>query len=205
MKKVFLLVAVFLVGITTQAETNTQAENVNFNPGNNYRYTNTQEITFVEDGVLYAVSTEGSFSFEFLRPSQNNYRRGKNRRVYYNNGRRSNDIFDNRGRRARIIRDRYGAIIAIGHTQITYQRNGKVSTIGCVPLKYHRGLLVRAGAMEITYNRHGKIRNTYGFINRQNRNQWHNARYSYNDGRQDRNDNDWDDLERQHNRNRGSK
>ena len=66
MKKVFLLVAVFLIGITTQAETKTNAENVTINPGKKHRYTNAQEITFVENAVLYAVKTDGSFSFEFL-------------------------------------------------------------------------------------------------------------------------------------------
>ncbi len=199
MKKVFLLVAVFLIGITTQAETNTQAENVTSIPGKKHRYTNTQEITFVENGVLYAVTTDGSFSFEFLQPAQNSYRRGGDRQVHYSKGRRQNRVNYNQGRRARIARDHYGNIIAIGHTQITYQRNGKVRTIGCVPLKYHRGLLVQAGNMAITYNRRGNIRDTHGFINRENRNGWNDDRYTYNDGRRD-NNNDWSDLERQHDR-----
>jgi len=205
MKKVFLLVAVFLVGITTQAETNTNAESVTYNPGHQYRYTNAQEITFVENGVLYAVTTDGAFSFQFLHPSQNNYRRGNNRQVYYNNGRRGTRIVNHNGRRARIARDCYGNIIAIGHTQITYKRNGKVRTIGRVPLRYHRGLLISVGNMEITYNRRGLIRDTFGFINRQNRNLWQNDGFAFNSRRDIPRGNDWSDLERQHTRNRGRK
>ncbi len=205
MKKVFLLVAVFLVGITTQAETNTNTENVTINPGNTNRYTNAQEITFVENGVLYAVSTDGSFSFKFLHSSQNGYRRGGQQQVYYNNNRRGSQVVYNQGRRAKIARDRRGTIISIGSSQITYQRNGKVIQIGKVPLRYRKGLMVRAGNMDITYNRRGKIKDTHGFINRENRNQWHDDWYSYNDGRRDKNDNEWNDLERQHDRKRKSK
>ena len=207
MKKVFLLVAVFLMGITTQAETNTNAENVKLIPGTNNRYTSAQEITFVENGVLYAVTTDGSFSFEFLHPQQNDYRRGGQQQVYYYNGKKykkAKKYNKHQGRRARIARDHYGNIIAIGRTQITYQRNGKVRTIGCVPLKYQRGLLVQAGNMAITYNRRGNIRDTYGFINRENRNGWNDDGYTYYDGRRD-NHNDWSDLERQHDRKRKSK
>lgn len=205
MKKVFLLVAVFLVGITTQAETNTKAENVTFNPGSTYRYTNAQEITFVENGVLYAVTTDGAFSFQFLHPSQNNYRRGGTQQLYYNNNRRNRRIDRHNDRRARVARDCYGNIIAIGQTQITYKRNGKVRNIGRVPLRYHRGLLISVGNMEITYNRRGLIRDTFGFINRQNRNQWQNDGYAFNGRREGQIGNDWSDLERQHTRNRGGK
>ena len=203
MKQVFLLVALYLSGITTQANTNTQAENETNFLGNTNRYTNAQEITFVENGVLYEVTTNGSFSFEFLQPYQNTYRLSNQRQVYYNN-KRSGGIIDNQGRPAKITRDRRGTIIAIGRTPITYQRNGKVNGIGSVPLNYNRGLLVRAGNMAITYNRRGNIRDTHGFINRANRNVLHNNRYTYNECHRD-NQIDWSDLERQHNRNRGSK
>jgi hypothetical protein len=204
MKKVFLLVALFLSGIATQAETNTNAENVTIYPGKKHRYTNAQEITFVENGVLYAVTTDGSFSYEFLHLSQKDYRRGGQKKVYYNK-RRGNHANHNNGRRTRITRDHYGNIISIGHSQITYQRNGKVKRIGKVPFQYYRGALVQVGNMEITYNRRGNIRDTYGYINRENRKQWHDDWYTYSDGRRDRNDTDWNDLERQHNRKRKSK
>lgn len=203
MKKVFLLVAVFLVGITTQAETNTNTENVTINPGQNNRYTNAQEITFVENGVLYTVTTDGSFSFEFLLQHQNSYRHSTQRQVYYNS-RRSNQVIYNQGSQARVTRDHYGNIITIGRTQITYTRQGKVRAIGCVPLKYQRGFLVQAGNMAITYNDRGNIRDTQGFINLANRNGWNDNRYAYNNDRRDYT-NDWSDLERQHDRNRRSK
>ncbi|MFT5078949.1 MAG: hypothetical protein ACI825_001284 [Planctomycetota bacterium] len=205
MKKVFLLVALFLSGIAMQAETNTHPENVTINPGKKHRYTNVQEITFIENGVLYAVTTGGSFSYEFLHPSQKDYRRGGQKQVFYKDKRRSNHTNHNNGRRTRIKRDYNGNIISIGHSQITYQRNGKVKRIGKVPLQYYRSALIQVGNMEIIYNLRGNIRYTYGFINRKNRKQWHDDWYTYSDGRRDRNDTNWNNLERQHNRKRKSK
>lgn len=172
MKKVFLLVAVFLVGITTQAFTTTQ-ENVGTNPGKKHRYYNSQEIRFVENGVLYSVAINGTFNFKILK-------KGKHKKWRtYNNAHLNNKY--RKGHRPRVITDRRGNIVQIGRTQITYQRNGKVRTIGNVPLHYYRGRLMSVGNMDIVYNRFGKIRSTYGTINRFNDQDWHDDWYSYND------------------------
>jgi hypothetical protein len=176
MKKVFLLAIVFLFGITAQATTNNQ-ENVVTNPGKKYRYNNSQEIKFVENGVLYFVSKDGYFDFIIIDESQL-YNRGRNNHKTKYHKRRN--YF-----KPQIRMDRYGKIYSIGSTQIKYQRNGKVKSIGTVPLEYFRGRLTQVGFMQITYNRFGDIRDTIGYINRFNESDWHDDWYSYNDDSDD--------------------
>jgi len=179
MKKVFLLVAVFLIGNTTQPFANNQKD-VTINLGKKHRYDKSQEIRFVEEGVLYTIDTEGSFDFEVFRKRNQNKRGRKNNYVTYNNGNRKNVKYK-RHFRPRVTYDRFGRVRSVNNTNITYQRNGKVKSIGCVPMKYFRGRLMIIGDMEIVYNRNGKIRDTYGYVNSYNRKLWHNNWYVYND------------------------
>lgn len=173
MKKVLLLVAVFLIGNATQTLAN-QNSDVVINPGKKHRYYKSQTIRFVENGVLYSVATDGTFNFRFL-----------NRRGNYTYGRRGhqsnyipasyNGVQYARANRYRsqIRTDRFGNIVRVGRTWIEYNRSGRVKWIGNVRLRYDRGLLVRIGGMYIDYNRNGRIRNTFGHINRENRQVWH--------------------------------
>jgi len=192
MKKVTLLVVVFLVGMTAQAQKRYVDKNVYQNQGN-HRYYNSQVIRFVENGVLYKVATNGTFDFTILnRPYTSRPRGRRNHEVNYNGT--PGHIY-NGGRRSGFIKtDRFGNIHSIGRTQITYKRNGKVRSIGRVPLYYKRGRLVQIGNMQIVYNRFGKIRDTHGIINRLNRKVWHDDWYYLNDRNEDWFDNDdWDD------------
>jgi hypothetical protein len=170
MKKAILFAAVFLVGITAQTFAQRNQQQITI-PGKAYRYHNSQYINFVEDGVLYFVSSDGSFDFQFV---QRVTPRKKGRRNYHN-------FYNGRGRSNAIKYDRFGNIRRIGKTNITYKRNGKVKTIGIVPLYYERGRLIQAGNMQITYNRFGNIRDTYGFVNRDNKNSWHDDWYVNNE------------------------
>lgn len=186
MKKVFLLVAVFLVGITTQAFSQ-HNKNVAYYPGTYDRYCNSEEIRFVENDVLYMVAIDGTFRFRQLnRPYQYSRTRRNHRTVYYNSA--PGHVTYSYGRRgyvSNIRTDRFGRIRSIGNTYITYQRNGKVKTIGCVTMQYHRGLLYSVGNLYVIYGRHGKIRKTKGHVNRYNKQYWHDSWY--------KNNNDWDD------------
>ena len=166
MKNVFLLVAVFLMGIPTQAKTTKNEKNVSINTGTENRYNATEIISFIENGVLYKVTTTGQFDFEFL------YRNNRPHRPVANHnykGRRGNNHYNKRrgdySRNPRITKDHYGTIIGIGHTCITYQRNGKVRQIGDTPLKYNRGKLIQVGGLDIFYNNRGQIHDVVGYIN----------------------------------------
>ena len=179
MKKVVLLVAVFLVGITTQAFSTNQL-NVEQDPGKKHRYYKSQSIDFVENGVRYTVFTNGTFDFTII-----------NKAHLYNRGRQNQNVVQyvsapgavrytkvkRRPYRAIVRTNRYGNIVGIGSTLITYKRNGKVKDIGIVPLYYYRGQLTQIGNMAIVYNRHGYIKSTVGKVNRFNRKTWHDDWY----------------------------
>ena len=185
MKKVLLLVVVFLIGSTTQSIAQNH-QNVQVKPGKKHRYYNSQEIAFVENGVLYSVRTDGTFSFNRIhRPYSYKERRNNHNVIYYPGTPGNSNYYKGRrgrGYNAKIKTNRYGQIIGIGRTCIFYKRNGKVKAIGSVPMQYFRGRLVSVGNLEIIYNRFGKIRSTTGHVNRNNRNNWHDDWYNeYND------------------------
>ncbi len=191
-----LLVVVFLTGMTTQAFSTNQL-NVDQNPGIKHRYDKTQSIRFVENGVLYEVYTNGTFDFTVINPAhlynrgrrnhQVLYRRSAPGVVNYVEGRR------NHYRRQFIQTDRFGNIVQIGSTLITYKRNGRVKSIGIVPMRYHRGTLIQVGNMQIVYNRFGNIKRTIGYVNRFNRKVWHDDWYTIDDC--DYDDDYWDDYD----------
>ncbi len=192
MRNVLLLVAVFLGGITTQAIAQ-KKEQRSFVNGNNHRYDNAQSIRFVEDGILFTVHTNGTFSFTNLYGRPCRYGRRNHKVKYYGNN--HNRTVRNRGwgnRPIHVKTDYFGNVIGVNQVCISYQRNGKVKQIGSVPLFYRRGLLRQIGGMSIQYNRLGEIRNTYGFINRLNRKLWHRDWYVYDTPHNGVND-DWDD------------
>lgn len=190
MKKAVLFVAVFLTGITTQ--TFAQQNNVIYKPGTNNRYYDSQEISFVENGVLYLVNTIGTFHFrEISKPYPDLRSRRNYNTIYYPSAPgHVNYIHNRRDNRSMIRTDQSGRIRAIGETTINYQRNGKVKRIGGITMQYHRGRLIRIGNMQIEYNRRGLIRNTIGYINRFNQRDWHEDWYTYNNDFDD----DWFDY-----------
>ncbi len=178
MKKVILLVVVFLIGSSTQAFSQ-RNHNVVTKQGKKHRYYNSQEIRFVENGVLYSVSTDGTFDFEISNDSYfYNWDRRNHNVVYYPGT--PGAVQYKRGRRMyrpNISLDRFGRVRSVGSTYITYKRNGKVRSIGSVTLKYQRGRLKQVGNMHIVYNRFGEIRDTHGYVNRYNKKYWHDDWY----------------------------
>lgn len=169
MKKSTLLVAAFLLGITTQA--NVKLENTLHRPIGNYeRYLSTQSVQFIEAGVLYEVFLDGSFTYSI--PNNSVYRTpGRRNAARTNNGRRGNPNGNAYGRRvnaAAVFIDAFGVLQSVGRTPINYNRNGKVNRIGSVQLRYLRGRLLRVGNMHIFYNHSGAVSHTLGNINRRN-------------------------------------
>ena len=180
MKKVILMVALFLVGTATQTMANHQ-NNVDRNPVKRSGCNLAEKVQFVEQGVLYTVTPNGSFDYKFLR-EQKRYRQ---RARYNTQGKRTKRYRKYRNYRPVVTTDRFGRIRSIGQTQITYKRNGKVRSIGSVPMQYHRGRLVQVGSMELIYNRFGTIRHTIGHVNKFNKRFWHDDWYVYNNRYED--------------------
>ncbi len=196
MRNSLLLVALFLGGMTTQTVTAQHQNDAVINKGNKHRYYNSQSIRFVENGVLFQVFTDGTFTFsEAYNGQPYIYGRTNHNVNYYNgNGRRGNNRrYGNRP--LRVKRDRFGTIVGVNGICIGYKRNGKVNQIGSVPIYHQRGNLVQVGGMTIEYNRFGSIRKTYGHINRQNRKVWHDDWITYNNY-----DNNWNEHEVWNNR-----
>lgn len=194
MRKVFILVVLFLGGITTQAVAQ-KKDHKNFNNGINHRYYNPESVRFVEDGILFTVYTDGTFNFT-NQFNGSPYFNGRRNHQVANYGKRRGHL-RKRGwgnRPLYVKNDYFGNVILVNNVRITYQRNGKVAQIGCVPIVHRRGLLRQVGGMTLEYNRFREIRNAYGFVNRYNQQFWHENWYVYNDhGNYHYRNDDWDD------------
>lgn len=161
MKKLAVLVVLFLVGMTAQAN---QVTNLDHSQERGIRYNSSKSIQFVQRGVTFIVHSNGTFTYRASRGNNvvsNVGRRGARRTApghsygvsYVNNSYSPNVSYNS-----------YGQISRVGRNIIRYNRYGIVQSIGNVRLRYNNGCLVRAGNMHIRYNRNGRIINTYGTI-----------------------------------------
>ena len=160
MKKLVVLVVLFLVGITAQAN---QVTNLDHNRERGIGYDHSKSIKFIQRGVVFIVHSNGNFTYYTPRVKhfKNNRVRttpGHNYGVNFYN----NSYGNNYG--PKVSYDRYGKIYKIGRNLITYNKYGKVQRIGDVRLRYHNKCLVRAGNMHITYDKYGRIKNTHGKV-----------------------------------------
>jgi len=159
MKKLVVLVVLFLVGITAQAN---QVTNFDHNTERGIGYNHSKSIKFVQRGVVFIVHSNGSFTYHIpkaksLKNSRARTTPGHNYGVSFYNNYGNNYS-------PKVSYDRYGNINKIGRNLITYNKYGKVQRIGDVRLRYHNKCLVRAGDMHITYDKYGRIKNTHGKI-----------------------------------------
>ncbi|QIE58603.1 hypothetical protein G5B37_03215 [Rasiella rasia] len=175
MKKAILMVAVFLVGAATQAMANHQTS-VERTPIKRAGFNFSKEVQFVEQGILYTIASNGTFTFKKINGASYSMYRHPNKI-----DRRRGRYLKSRNNRLHIVKDRFGNIRSINNTRITYKRNGKVKTVGTVSLQYQRGRLTHVGNMKLVYNRFGAIRNTIGHVNKFNEKFWHDDWYVYND------------------------
>ncbi|WP_299684587.1 hypothetical protein [uncultured Dokdonia sp.] len=150
MKKLVVLVVLFLGGMTAQANEVTNLDHANTT---GIRYNVPQKIKFVQRGVKFIVFPNGEFDFKFLNP-QHHGRRGYNA---------PGTTYNNR-RRGYVSYDYYGNVTKVGRNYIYYNRNCDVNQIGNVTLRYRNGRLVRVGNLRIFYNRYGEIAHTEGHV-----------------------------------------
>ena len=166
MKKAILLVGLFLIGMSTQANVTTETKV--YDPWGNYdRYLSTQSVKFFENGVLYEVFLDGSFTYAL--PNSTYYPRRT--RVTHRRSRRTLPVHNTRARRVvnpRVHIDRFGVLHGIGITNILYKPNGMVKRIGGVKIMYRQGRMVSVGGMDVIYTRRGRVSHTIGHINHLN-------------------------------------
>lgn len=210
MKRLVLLFAGLLIGLTTASATEQNIENTDAHFKKNKHSRLAQPIVFIERGVEFLIFPDGSFDFN--TNIDNNY---YNDIYYKNNSRRSNinvayrgpnvniqysNARLNRNRGVSIIRDRNGMVRRIGNVFLNYDRVGRITRAGSVFMSYNRGRhsnLSRVGNLRVNYNRWGEIINTRGQVNRFNDNCNFCGTLScdvdHRHGNRHRNNNDWDD------------
>ena len=160
MKKLAVVVVLFLVGMTAQAN---QVTNLDHNLERGIRYNSSKSIQFVQRGISFIVYSNGAFTYNASQ--KNNVVSYTSRRSpkttpghtygvsYVNNNYSPNVSYNN-----------YGQISKIGRNSIHYDRYKNVKSIGNVKLYYNNKCLVRVGNMHIKYNKYGYITKTYGSI-----------------------------------------
>ena len=182
MKRVLLVFASVLIGLTTASgtELNSQKTKIDFDKTKKYRYA--QPIMFVERGIEFLIFPDGSFDFNpnindgfyddtfsrrnSRRSTINATHRGPNSSIKYNSNR-----YSNRG--VSISRDRNGKVRRIGNVSVNYDRYGRITRTGSIFMNYNKGKhseLSRVGGLRVDYNKHGEIVNTSGQVNRFNSN-----------------------------------
>ncbi|NMH88189.1 hypothetical protein [Flavivirga algicola] len=178
MKRLVLLFAGLLIGLTTVSATELHHPKTKdyLNTTKYYRYA--QPIMFMERGVEFLIFPDGSFDFntnaysDYYKAShyKRNSRRGlvdatygiRNKRHKYNNPYRYNRGFS-------ISHDRDGKVRRIGNVYLNYDRFGKIKRIGSVYMSYRHGrymVLNQVGGLQVRYNRWGEIINTRGQVKR---------------------------------------
>lgn len=151
MRKVFVLVVLFLGGMTAQAN---EVTNLNRNNTTGIRYNAPQSIHFIQRGVKFIIFPNGTFDFNYTN-QQLQGRRGHNA---------PGTIYTHRKNNRYVSYDYYANVTKVGRNFIYYNRNGKVNQIGNIPLTYRNGRLIGVGNLRIFYNRHGQIRYTEGHV-----------------------------------------
>ena len=156
MRKLVVLVVLFLGGMTAQAN---EVTNLDHNNTTGIRYNAPQQsIKFVQRGVKFIVFPNGEFDFKFLN-TQNQGRRGHNA---------PGTVYSNRRNNRYVSYDYFGNVTKVGRNFIYYNRNCDVNQIGNITLRYRQGRLVRVGNLRIFYNRRGNIAYTEGRVIRNN-------------------------------------
>ncbi|MEP5341526.1 MAG: hypothetical protein ABJL44_14420 [Algibacter sp.] len=197
MKKLVLVFAGLLIGLTTVSATalKTPIQKNTVKKSKNYRYA--QPIVFVERGVEFLIFHDGSFDFN----TNHHNKTYNNTHSKYKKSRRSNvnttygsQYRNTKSGGALISRDRNGKVKRIGNVYLNYDRYGKITRAGSVYMNYsrgHHGDLKQVGSLHVNYNHSGKIVKTRGKVNKYNdykqkdksRNQYSYYYYRHNDDR----------------------
>ncbi|MFV9550984.1 hypothetical protein [Algibacter sp. PT7-4] len=181
MKKVLLVCASLLIGLTTASATelNKKKRKITINKTTKHYYLE-QPIVFNERGIEFFIFSDGSFDFN---TNANNYY--YNDAFYKKNSRRSSININHRGPNSNIqytsnryantsvsiSRDRNGKIRRIGNVFLNYDRHGRITRAGSVFMKYNRGKnsnLHKVGGLKVKFNKYGEIIYTRGHVNQLN-------------------------------------
>ena len=178
MKKLILLFAGLLIGLTTASAT----EQTHQDPDNHLDITNrtryAQPIMFMERGVEFLIFPDGSFDFNTHGNDgyydddtyyKNNSRRGGINATYRGPNVSVNFSTKRTSRGLSVIRDRDGKVRRIGNVFLNYDRYGNITRAGSVYIRYSRGrnaTVAQVGGLRVNYNHWGEIVNTRGQVNR---------------------------------------
>lgn len=197
MKKMTLLLAMMLIGLTSATATDTSKSKRSARFGDLDQNRFTQPIMFIERGVEFLIFPDGQFDFntETNYTTSSLYRRSNSRRGSINAtyGAPGTHINYTRPRGTLITHDSRGRVRRIGNVFINYDSRDRVKRIGSVYMRYRRGLLKQVGGLHIQYNHYGDMIGFNGFVNFNNQtcNIWDNTNYFGN--HHDVWSNDWDD------------
>jgi hypothetical protein len=179
MKKLQLLFAAMLIGLTSATASEIVSEKSGKDLTITKRYRYTQPILFVERGVEFLIFPDGSFDFntEYGNWSNDDYytkgkrsRRGSINRAFSAPGSRVNYTSSrHRGNRGvRVIHDRWGNVRRVGNVFINYDWNGRVKRVGSVYMRYRWDRLTQVGGLRLIYGRHGRLIDMRGHVNYHN-------------------------------------
>jgi len=160
MKKIYLLLTMMLVGISSNASPEAQ--------GNFDRRAYEEAFIFVERGVEFAVFPDGQFDF-FFHPQANFQRVSPHINYSYNSGYNYGPF---------VQYDDYGAVIQIENVPVYYDYYGRIVQAGRVQIRYNAfGMVNRVGNLFVHYDPYHRYSHTSGFINNRNVNYvyrpWH--------------------------------
>ena len=187
MKKITLVMAALLIGLTSATATVSTKTNNGKKLGITKRYHFTQPVMFVERGVEFLIFPNGEFDFntELVSAPYNDhvYYKGTSRRSNVNRTYGAPGSYINYHSTAGtlVLHDRYGKVRRIGNIFLNYDYYGRIKRVGSVYMRYRHNRLVQVGGLKLLYNRHGKFNGTRGKVNRYN----HGYNYftpSYNQG-----------------------
>lgn len=170
MKKVLLVCAGLLIGLTTATATeqNNTTSKIKLEKKKNYR--NAQPIVFAEQGIEFSVFQNGTFDFN--TPTNNSFNSNSRRNSINSNNRgpNSNTLYTSNyysKKSISISRDRTGKINRIGNVYLNYDRYGRLTRVGSILMNYDRGAngdLTNVGGLKVEFNRKGQIIKTHGHV-----------------------------------------
>ena len=174
MKRLLLVFASCLVGLTTASATNADTKNPHIRNERNRTMRYAEPINFMERGVEFLIFPDGSFDF-----NTNNYNTAYNDNTYYGrNSRRGRIDVSYRGPHVSVdySTNRYprtnGKVRRIGNIYLNYDRYGRITRAGSVFIDYNHGngWLRQVGGLRVSYNHWGEIVSLRGQVNRYNQN-----------------------------------
>ena len=177
MKRLLLLFAGLLIGLTSASATELHHQKKKTKIDKTKRYRYAQPIMFVERGVEFLVFPDGSFDFNtnYENTFQNDlyYKKRNSKRSSVNNtygapGKRVKyTSYRHRNRGISISHDRDGKVRRIGNIFLNYDRRGKLKRVGSIYMNYKRNsTLTQVGGLRVKYNHWGEIVYTRGQVNR---------------------------------------